>query len=331
MLYFAFCRSVPFKSLIHSAIAASVVSTLAYLGYRSEMSALLLSAVFGAVGMTISLTILDLAARGCPKQAEGTFFALLMAVWNGGVQLSQITGGWLYDRIGLPQLIVVSATFTALCWLLVPLLKLEIFAVTAEGSRCCRLPSGLTRSQSWCHAHSAGDLDDKSEEVHNEPVGSVEILFVNGPSAVGNQGVKSMSIGQFLFSARGRVDRKQWWLKFTLPLFVLLLLAAIADEVFFGDFQRSYTEAVTNGTTDTVKTTKIAFDFFLTNIVAIAAIIPAIFVDIKRWHDRDKSGWWMLIALVPVIGSLWLLIELRLPQGHRRAQQVRSAGPRGTH
>ena len=124
-----------------------------------------------------------------------------------------------------------------------------------------------------------------------------------------------MSIGQFLFSARGRMDRKQWWLKFTLPLFVLLLLAAIADEVFFGDFQRTHTEAVTNGTTDTVKTTKIAFDFFLTNIVAIAAIIPAIFVDIKRWHDRDKSGWWMLIALVPVIGSLWLLIELGFLKG----------------
>ncbi|MGF1807380.1 DUF805 domain-containing protein, partial [Aliivibrio sifiae] len=30
---------------------------------------------------------------------------------------------------------------------------------------------------------------------------------------------------------------------------------------------------------------------------------------IKRFHDRNKSGWWMLISLVPFIGGLWLLIE----------------------
>jgi hypothetical protein len=43
--------------------------------------------------MFIQLTFLDLAARVCPKQAEATFFALLMSVYNGAVQLSQITGG----------------------------------------------------------------------------------------------------------------------------------------------------------------------------------------------------------------------------------------------
>jgi MFS family permease len=125
VLYFAFCRSIPFKRLIHFAIGGGVVSTLAYIGYRSEMSALVLSAIFGAVGMIIQLTTLDLAARSCPKQAEGTFFALLMSVMNGGVQLSQITGGWLYDRVGLTNLIILSAVFTGLCWLLVPLLKLD--------------------------------------------------------------------------------------------------------------------------------------------------------------------------------------------------------------
>lgn len=32
-------------------------------------------------------------------------------------------------------------------------------------------------------------------------------------------------------------------------------------------------------------------------------------VFVKRWHDRDKSGWWVLINLIPVIGWLWTLIE----------------------
>lgn len=124
-VYFAFSKSFPFKHLIYFAIAAGVVATLAYLGYRGQLSAVLLSLVFGSVSMFIQLTFLDLAARACPKQAEATFFALLMSVYNGSVQVSQITGGWLYDQVGFTRLIFISAAFTALCGLLVPLLKLE--------------------------------------------------------------------------------------------------------------------------------------------------------------------------------------------------------------
>jgi predicted MFS family arabinose efflux permease len=89
------------------------------------VSAIVLSLIFGSVAMFIQLTFLDLAARACPKLAEATFFALLMSVYNGAKQLSQITGGWLYDQLGFTTLIFISAAFTALCWLLVPLLKLE--------------------------------------------------------------------------------------------------------------------------------------------------------------------------------------------------------------
>lgn len=127
-LYFAFSKSLPFKYLIYFAIAAGVIATLAYLGYRSEVSAVALSLVFGSVSMFIQLTFLDLAARACPKQAEATFFALLTSIYNGAVQISQITGGWLYDRLGFTRLIFISAAFTALCWLLVPLVKLEELA-----------------------------------------------------------------------------------------------------------------------------------------------------------------------------------------------------------
>jgi predicted MFS family arabinose efflux permease len=75
--------------------------------------------------MIIQLIFLDLAAKACPKLAEGTFFALLMSIFNGGSQVSNITGGWLYGQIGFTTLIFISAAFTALCWLLVPLLKLD--------------------------------------------------------------------------------------------------------------------------------------------------------------------------------------------------------------
>jgi predicted MFS family arabinose efflux permease len=124
-LYFAFSKSFSFNRLIHFAIAAGVVGTLAYLDYRDPVSAVTISLVFGGIGMFIQLTFLDLAARACPKKAEATFFALLMSVYNGATEISQITGGWLYDQVGFTRLIFISSGFTALCWLLVPLLKLE--------------------------------------------------------------------------------------------------------------------------------------------------------------------------------------------------------------
>jgi uncharacterized membrane protein YhaH (DUF805 family) len=50
-------------------------------------------------------------------------------------------------------------------------------------------------------------------------------------------------------------------------------------------------------------------------IIYIAMIWPALAIGIKRWHDRDKSGWWVLIALVPIIGGLWYLIECGFLEG----------------
>ena len=50
-------------------------------------------------------------------------------------------------------------------------------------------------------------------------------------------------------------------------------------------------------------------------IASLAMIYPAIALYAKRWHDRGKSGWWTLISLVPVIGGLWMLIELGFLRG----------------
>ncbi len=47
----------------------------------------------------------------------------------------------------------------------------------------------------------------------------------------------------------------------------------------------------------------------LLGLAYIAMIWPSLAISIKRWHDRDKSGWWVLIGLVPVIGGIWALVE----------------------
>jgi uncharacterized membrane protein YhaH (DUF805 family) len=44
-------------------------------------------------------------------------------------------------------------------------------------------------------------------------------------------------------------------------------------------------------------------------LLLLALFVVSLATQIKRWHDRGKSGWWILISLVPVIGGLWALIE----------------------
>lgn len=59
-------------------------------------------------------------------------------------------------------------------------------------------------------------------------------------------------------------------------------------------------------------------------IVMLASIYPALALYAKRWHDRDKSGWWSLIMLVPIIGAIWMIVELGILEGTRGANQYGS-------
>jgi uncharacterized membrane protein YhaH (DUF805 family) len=38
-------------------------------------------------------------------------------------------------------------------------------------------------------------------------------------------------------------------------------------------------------------------------------------VSVRRLHDRNKSGWWVLLYFVPVIGQIWLFLELGVLAG----------------
>jgi uncharacterized membrane protein YhaH (DUF805 family) len=46
----------------------------------------------------------------------------------------------------------------------------------------------------------------------------------------------------------------------------------------------------------------------LLGIYALAGLIPSIAVGVRRLHDTNKSGWWLLISFVPFVGGLILLI-----------------------
>ena len=47
-------------------------------------------------------------------------------------------------------------------------------------------------------------------------------------------------------------------------------------------------------------------------LYSLAVLIPGIAVSVRRLHDTDKSGWWLLIAFVPIIGAIVLLVFMVL-------------------
>jgi uncharacterized membrane protein YhaH (DUF805 family) len=44
-------------------------------------------------------------------------------------------------------------------------------------------------------------------------------------------------------------------------------------------------------------------------LVNLVLLVPAVAVSAKRWQDRDRSPWWVLVALIPVVGWLWALVD----------------------
>jgi uncharacterized membrane protein YhaH (DUF805 family) len=46
----------------------------------------------------------------------------------------------------------------------------------------------------------------------------------------------------------------------------------------------------------------------LGSIYGLVVLIPGIAVSVRRLHDADRSGWWLLIGLIPLIGAIVLLV-----------------------
>ena len=100
-----------------------------------------------------------------------------------------------------------------------------------------------------------------------------------------------LSVPQILFSLRGRVPRKVFWLYGVLgPLLVSAMLEMLLGIV--GVSERR-----------------------VEMLTTLLLIWPCTAVSVKRWHDRDKSGWWVLVYLIPLIGVLWTLIANGLLRG----------------
>ncbi len=100
-----------------------------------------------------------------------------------------------------------------------------------------------------------------------------------------------MSPLHIFFGLRGRIPRKIFWLYgVAVPLGLGAYLHALMG---IAGVRHPALEAVVN----------------------LALLWSALAVSAKRWHDRDKSGWWALVQFIPVIGWLWTLVENGLLRG----------------
>ncbi len=94
-----------------------------------------------------------------------------------------------------------------------------------------------------------------------------------------------MSIWSIFFSYKGRISRRTYWLTAVLRTLVIIVCVSML-----------FNEPVHP---------------IVLSLVVLFGLLACYSgpIQVKRWHDMDKSGWWELIELVPVVGIWWAIFE----------------------
>ena len=53
---------------------------------------------------------------------------------------------------------------------------------------------------------------------------------------------------------------------------------------------------------------KVLGTMMIGSLYSLAALLPGLAVCARRLHDTDRSGWWMLVGLIPVVGTIVLIV-----------------------
>jgi uncharacterized membrane protein YhaH (DUF805 family) len=95
---------------------------------------------------------------------------------------------------------------------------------------------------------------------------------------------------------RTRSRRKELWM-FTLFNIIFAIVASIVDNVLGTTFKIDVgmgEQSIGYG--------------YVYLLYALITLVPGLAVGVRRLHDVGKSGWFMLIILIPFIGAIWLLV-----------------------
>ena len=82
----------------------------------------------------------------------------------------------------------------------------------------------------------------------------------------------------------GRASRKEYWMFFLFNM-IFAVVASVLDGI--------------------IGSVGIIYGLYI-----LATLVPSLAAGVRRLHDSGKSGWMMLVSLIPFIGGIWLLILL---------------------
>ena len=100
-----------------------------------------------------------------------------------------------------------------------------------------------------------------------------------------------------LFSFEGRIGRAPYWY-FTLAVIIIFgVLGSFVGMSMFASLGNPDAAQPSAGPAG-----------MLFPLACLLILWPALAVQAKRWHDVDKSAWWILIGLVPLVGGLIALV-----------------------
>jgi uncharacterized membrane protein YhaH (DUF805 family) len=83
----------------------------------------------------------------------------------------------------------------------------------------------------------------------------------------------------------GRARRKEFWM-FFLFNFIFSIAAAIIDQIIFRDSNLR----------------------LFSSLYSLAVLLPSLAVDVRRLHDTNRSGFWVFLALIPLVGAIILIV-----------------------
>ncbi len=97
----------------------------------------------------------------------------------------------------------------------------------------------------------------------------------------------------------GRSRRTEYWM-FTLFVFIIGIAVSAVQQILLNPAQPG------QGT--------------LTWLWNLAVLLPSLAVGVRRLHDTNRSGWWLLIGLIPLVGAI-VLIVFFVTEGNRGQNQ----------
>lgn len=100
----------------------------------------------------------------------------------------------------------------------------------------------------------------------------------------------------------GRSRRKEYWMFTLLNVIIAIVLVALMFSGMGGIDENGEPQMGPLG----------MVSVGLLVIYALGTIVPSLAVQVRRFHDQDKSGWFVLLGFIPYVGGLVVLVFMCL-------------------